>query len=471
MKWVAEWLRDRLGLDPIIDYLSQHKVPASLTTRRGWMYVFGMAVLTAFGVQVITGITLATMYVPSPAYAHESLIYITREASFGAFVRGLHYFGASAMVLFVLVHAAQVYLAAAYKYPREMNWITGVVLLLLVFLMALTGQLLRWDQNGLWTVVVAAKFAARVPLLGPWLGEFILAGPTVGGATLTRFYALHVIVLPLIIVGLVSVHMYLVLYHGISEPPETGRPVNRFTYKRWYQDLKERGVPYLPDVAWKEGVAGLAVFAGIVLLALVFGPRGPDEPPDPTMVIADPRPDWYLRWYYALLWVKPRGLEAFFMVYAPLLALLLLALLPVFFPTGERSLKRRPWAIGAVGGAGLIFVVLTAIGLRVPWSPAYETEPLSAQELGVPEGPVSEGARVFHETGCQYCHLVLGRGGTYGPDLTRVAQRLSPPEITVRIVKGFGDMPSYQGVLTTEELEAVMTFLRELPRLAGKEGR
>jgi ubiquinol-cytochrome c reductase cytochrome b subunit len=469
MTAVLGWLRDRLGLEPLLEFLRNHKVPAALGTRVGWMYVFGMATMTAFAIQVVSGITLATMYIPSPAYAHQSLLYITNEASFGAFIRGLHYFGASAMVLFVMVHAAQVYLAAAYKFPREMNWITGAFLLFLTFFMAATGQLLRWDQNGLWTVVVAAKFAARVPLVGPWLGEFILAGPAVGGATLTRFYALHVIVLPLAIVGLVGAHMYLLIHHGISEPPETGRPVNPRTYRQWYKDLKERGIPYLPDAAWKEGVAAIVVFAGVVILAAIVGPRGPGEAPDPTSLFADPRPDWYLRWYYALLWVKPRGLESFFMVYAPLLLLLVIVVLPIFSYKGERSLTRRPWAIGVVGFIAMAWGVLTVTGLRVPWEPAYDAEPVTAEELGVTEGPVLRGAQTFFQVDCHTCHVVLGRGGAFGPDLTRVAARISPEEIAVRIVAGFGDMPSYRDALTAEQLADLLAFLRALPERADRE--
>jgi ubiquinol-cytochrome c reductase cytochrome b subunit len=466
-----EWLRDRLGLEPILRFVREHRVPAALLGRAGWMYVFGMAILAAFAVQLVSGIGLATVYVPSADLAHESVRYITEEVRFGGLLRGLHFYGASAMVLLVVVHMTQVYLAAAYKYPREMNWISGVLLLLLTMGMALTGQMLRWDENGIWTVVVAAKFAARLPFAGEGIAEFILGGPTVGGATLTRFYVLHVFVLPALIIGLVGLHVYLVVHHGISEPPKTGQPVDPATYRARYAALKAAGARYVPDVVWKEVVAAVAVIVAVLGLAVTLGPKALGPPPDPTLAFADPRPDWFLRWYYAFLYVKPRGLESFAMVYLPLLVIGVLLLLPILFGRGERSLGRRPWAIGMVGAALIVFGTLTVMGLQVPWSPAYDTEPLGPAELGVSAGPVLEGATVFHARGCQYCHQVLGRGGKYGPDLTEVMARISPQEVAVRIVQGYRqDMPAYQHILAEGELDAILAFLRALPARRGEPG-
>jgi ubiquinol-cytochrome c reductase cytochrome b subunit len=471
IKPIVEWLRERLGLEPIIQFLHEHKVPATIGGRIGWMYVFGMGIVAAFTIQVVTGIALATMYVPSAALAHESLVYITEETPFGWLMRALHFYGASAMVLLVLVHMIQVYLAGAYKYPREMNWISGVFLLFVTMALALTGQLLRWDEDGLWTVVVAAQFAARAPFIGPWIADFILAGPTVGGATLTRFFALHVFVLPLLIMAFVGLHVYLVVHHGISEPPQSGEPVDPRTYSSRYRALKEQGIRYWPDAAWKEMVAAFAVVVIVFALALIFGPKGPGTPPDPTIAFADPRPDWFLRWYYALLWIKPRGLESFVMVHLPILVLIGLVLLPVLFRSGERSLRRRPWAIGTVAIVVVTLTTLTVIGLQVPWSPAYETQPLGPAELGIDEGPVVDGARVFHERGCQFCHMALDRGGRYGPDLTEVAARISPQEITVRTIQGFRqDMPPYRDILSAEEMNAILAFLQALPALRDEPG-
>lgn len=466
MKSLIDRLIELLRLEPLAQFMREHKVPPELGTRKGWFYVFGLATLTAFIVQVFTGIALATTYVPDPAHAHDSLLFITHETLLGGFLRALHFAGASAMVVLVFVHMGRVYLTASYKHPRQMGWITGVVLLVFTLLMALTGQLLRWDQNGVWTVLVAAMFADRVPLLGDELARFVLAGPTVGGATLSRFYALHTLALPALIALFIAYHLYLLVRNGVSEWPNVAHPVDRSSYRAWYKRREEEeGVRYFPEATWKEIVFSALVVFAIVGVALVVGPKGPGEPPDPTRMSATPMPDWFVRWYYALLYFKPVELESFVMVYAPLLVLVGLFLLPVLFGGGHRSLRYRPWAVGVVGLTLIAFVVLTVVGLRSPWTPDYGTQPLTAAQLGVGSGPVYEGARLFHERGCQYCHVVLGQGGQYGPDLTWVRLRLAPEDITARIVQGYRDMPGYRDTLTPEELDRLLYFLRALPEL------
>jgi ubiquinol-cytochrome c reductase cytochrome b subunit len=462
LRRAGRWLHHRLGLEPILDFVARHPVPPGITCRAGWLYALGAATLAAFLLQFLTGIVLATYYIPSPEHAYDSLRHINEAVTYGAFVRGMHYFGASAMVVLISLHMIRVFLTGSYKYPRETNWLFGLVLLLMTLLMAATGQLLRWDQNGLWTVSVGAQLLAHVPLVGDWLARFVLAGESVGGATLSRFFALHVVILPALLFLTIGVHLWLVLHHGVSELPVAGRRVKPEGYReRYHRRAESGGRRYWPDSAWREVVAGVAVVGGVMALAWIFGPHGPGAPPDPTTIPADPRPDWYFRWYYALLWVKPRGLERFTMVYLPLAIGILLVLLPFVRGTrGERSPTRRPWAVAAVGIAVASLGYLTYLGMRAPWAMDFAARPLTAAEAGAADGPVWDGAQLFHARGCQYCHAVQGQGGAYGPDLTHVLRRLPPEVVVARTLNGFGDMPAYRDVLTREEMTAIVAFLR-----------
>ena len=215
LRQIWDWFDARTDTSKVLGPLLKHPVPP----RTGWTYVFGSAILVALLIQVLTGIALATTYVSSAGQAYDSLRWITDQAFLGRLLRGMHYFGASAMVLLVGIHMIRTFLTGSYKFPRELNWVVGVVLLGLTILMGFTGQLLRWDQNGVWSTIVAAEQAGRVPFIGPTLARLLLGGQTVGGATLSRFFAYHVFFIPALIFAMVALHVGLVLRHGISESP------------------------------------------------------------------------------------------------------------------------------------------------------------------------------------------------------------------------------------------------------------
>ena len=469
MRWLwRAWhvFDDRTGTSKLFGPVMAHPVP-NATGWVGWSYALGSAVLFCFILQVVTGIALATAYIPSTADAFNSLKFITEQATLGALLRGMHNYGASAMIVLVGLHMIQTFLVGAYKYPREMNWLSGTVLLALTLGLAFTGQLLRWDQIAYWSVFVLGNQVARTPLVGEQAAQLVLAGNTVGGATLTRFYAFHVFFLPALVFAFLALHLWLVLHTGVSEPPEAGRPVDPKTYRAWYHALVERtGVPFWPDAAWRDVVLGFGTLVVIVLLALVLGPPALHVPPDPTLLEATPEPDWYFLWIFAALALVPEEAEDLVILGLPLLIGALLVVLPLF-NRGERSPKRRPWSLAVVLLAVIMIGTLYVAGRRAPWSPQYDTRPLAADVIGTTDRQVVQGAELFNTKGCQACHAVADSGGRRGPDLTDAGRRLTREQIIVRILNGGGGMPAYAGNLTPEEVNALTAFLetREEPRV------
>ncbi len=459
-----DWIDDRLGLSDLFGPSLKHLVPRDAK----WWYVFGSATLVTFIVQVVTGVALAFSYVPSSAQAFDTLVFITEEAPFGRFLRGMHFFGASAMVLMVGAHMAQTFLFGAYKYPREMSWSTGVLLLGFTLIMGFTGQLLRWDQTAAWSVVVAAEQAGRVPFVGDWLARFILGGNTLGGATLSRFFAIHVFLVPGIMFAFIGLHLWLVLRHGISDPPVPGKPVKPATYRREYQaELERTGVPFWPDGAWRDFVFGTAVIVVIAVLAMIVGPPPIEKPPDPSILDADPRPDWYLLWYFAVLALIPAEAEGVVMILGPVLIGVLLLLAPVLNNRGERHWSRRPWSVAVVILSVVMIGSFWILGARSPWSPNFEAEPLTAEVIRSSDPLVIEGARVFHERACLNCHLIDEHGGRRGPDLTRVADRLSENDMVIRVLNGGVNMPAYGSILPPGEVDALVAFMKTRGRRAA----
>src|ERR1700675_2974398 len=227
IKKLGDWFEERLQLAAPIRETMQHPVPRNTAS---WFYVFGSAALTVFALQLVTGILLAMIYVPSAAEAWSSLQSLNHDVTLGWFIRAMHGWGSNFMVAIVLIHMAQVFLFGAYKFPRELTWILGVFLLLLTLGMAFSGQVLRFDQDAYWGLGIGASIASRVPVLGPAIVKLMLGGPIIAGATLSRFFTLHVFVIPGLLIGCVCLHVLMVLKLGINEWPMPGRVVKRATY-------------------------------------------------------------------------------------------------------------------------------------------------------------------------------------------------------------------------------------------------
>jgi ubiquinol-cytochrome c reductase cytochrome b subunit len=460
------WVDDRLGISAAIMPVVTHPVPKHL----GWSYVLGSMTMVAFVVQVVTGVALAFSYVPSTDAAYESLHFITSEALLGRVLRGMHYFGATAMVICVFAHLVQVFLIAAYKYPRELNWISGSVLLLLTLALSFTGQLLRWEQTAYWSIVIAAEQIGRVPVVGGVLMQLVLAGWTIGPATLTRFYATHVFLLPALVFLFLGMHLYLVIRQGISEYPRPGRRVDPKTYPAYYESLLEQGEPFFPDSYWRDVVAAMALVAAIVGLAVWLGPPALGEPPDPTLIQAYPRPDWYFLWYFALLALIPPASETLVILGFPLAVGVVLILMPFLAPYGERAPSRRPWAVASVVLMFTAFLGLSWAGYESRWSPVlvgWNQIPYPAEVTASLTPSQQRGAQLFQDRGCHACHAIGGQGGRVGPDLSNVGSTGQPDYVVTTILRGRGNMPAFADTLSADELGALVDFLGTLRQPSG----
>lgn len=212
---VITWLDERLGLTAIYDLVLDRKVP-----KVNWWFTLGSATLFLFVLQGVTGIFLAVYYVPSPASAYDSIQYIMTGVTFGWLMRGIHHWGATLMVIFVFLHMLRTFFMGAYKYPREITWLTGVILLFATLGMGFTGYLLPWNQRAFWATTVGTAIAGTVPLIGDFIVRVLRGGSDLSAVTLARFFSVHIWFLPVVIIGLISVHMYLVIRIGISAVPE-----------------------------------------------------------------------------------------------------------------------------------------------------------------------------------------------------------------------------------------------------------
>jgi ubiquinol-cytochrome c reductase cytochrome b subunit len=458
-----EWLDARLKVGAAIRDTAAHPVPARSAS---WWYVFGSGALALFLLQVATGICLALVYVPSADEAYRSLQVLNHEQALGWFVRAVHGWGSNFMVAVVLLHMAQVFLFGAFKYPRELTWMVGVVLLVVTLGMAFTGQVLRFDQDAYWGLGILTSIAGRVPLLGGRIVQIVLGGPIIAGETLTRFFALHVFVIPGLLIGSVGVHLWMVLKLGINEYPMPGRLVDKDTYVAEYEEMvHEDGVPFVPVAFRKDLVFSGALIAAVIVCAIVFGPFGPGGAPDPTIIQTVPRPDYFFLWIFSVAALMPPSLETFALLVGPPLAILALLLMPLWAGVGEKSWRRRPVAVLAVVLAVLGWATLTHYGRTAPWSPvmdAWSALPVPAKDLQGRSAVVRQGALVFQNKQCRNCHALGDTGGRRGPALDDVATRLTKDQLFRQVLQGGGNMPAYGTNLSPAETTALVAFLETL---------
>jgi ubiquinol-cytochrome c reductase cytochrome b subunit len=450
------WFEDRLELKKPLNWFLFRQVPRGI----GWWYTLGSATLVVFIIQLFTGLFLMLNYSPSPDHAYDSIQYIMTGVTFGSLIRSVHFYAASAMVILIVLHLLRVYFMAAYRYPRELTWVIGVVLLLLVMGSSFTGYLLPWDQRAYWATNVAAGIAGEVPLIGPWVQKILIGGTQIGTLTLTRFFTFHVGALPALIILFIGFHIFFVMRQGISAPPgimkASGPPGGgkKEVYQEEYEASKKGGESFFPDTLVRDALVGLVLVAIIFTLAIVF-PHTSEAPADPTSTTYNPRPEWYFLFFFQFLKLFPGWLEPVAAVAVPLIALLVLLAVPFLSRGIRRAWSARRLSLALGGAAVVVLAVLEVTGaMSAPSRQIAELSPLAIQ-----------GQRVYREVNCSYCHAINGVGGAIGPDLSNIASQLNRDQI-INYLRNPDSMvpntlhPKLQ--FTQEELDALTAYLLTL---------
>ena len=444
---LSEWMKAHSGWNDIRQTLLDRKIPKP--GRWGWLYTLGSATLAVFLLQIVTGTLLGMNYSPSPDHAYDSIRYIMTHVPLGSFVRGLHKWGASAMILLLLLHMMRIFFMGSYKNPRQLTWIVGVFLLMGGFGLGFTGYLLPWDQKAYWATAVGTHIAQQAPFLGPLIAKVLKGGEELGALTLTRFYAFHVLVLPTFMLLLIGLHLFWVVYHGISAPPHP-----KGTEEPDYATLKAEGKSFYPYSIFKDVVVVGLVLGILFFLAAHYG-AGLEDPVDPNDSSYNPRPEWYFLFLFQALKLFPGSLETLAAIVLPTLLVAGLLLLPWL----DRGNKRHPFArpfwttTGVLAAAA--FVWLSVQGWKSPLlNPQIEKSPM-----------VLQGKKLYTDLNCAYCHSMKGVGGTIGPELLLVISGRSDEWLAEHFRKPKSKNPTSimpELNLLEEEIQALIAYLREV---------
>jgi ubiquinol-cytochrome c reductase cytochrome b subunit len=447
---VWRWINDRWPADATLRALLTEEIPGGATIK----YSFGASVLFVFILQAATGIWQLFFYVPTADHAYNSVSYLRTEVPFGWLIHNLHYWGATVMIVLLLLHVMRVYIWGAYKSPRELTWLLGTFLFLLTMSMMFFGPPLPWDEKGYWATEVGTSIAGTVPLVGSWLKRVLIGGDTMGQLTVSRLFALHVAVLPGLLATFIGLHLVSFRRFGSVGP--------------WQEDKRVRRGIFWPDQVYKDLIMAGAVFLILIALSVFAQPSftGPADPLDKTYT---PKPEWNFLFLYQALRLFPGKLEVLGTMGIPLVGILLLLCVPFVDRRAERNPARRPVAMGALFTAGVIIIVLSLIGsashpgVNLAGRPAGNVPPAASRSGASPSS--AAGAALFQSLGCTACHTVEGKGGKIGPDLSDEGSRNRVKEwLTeqIRDPKSHNPnsvMPSFKSLKENEVLSLVEYLL------------
>jgi len=432
------WLDARLPVLQFVASFLAERIPGGAR----WAYVFGSICLALLAVQFVTGVAIALFYVPAPNAALASIVYLSTHVTFGRIVLGIHHWSANIFVGVILVHVAQTFLYGAYKKPRELVWLSGVVLLLLIQGFHFTGFVLPWDQKGYWATEVATAIMQTAPLVGEMVLRVVRGGEDLGALTLSHFYAVHVLVLPAAAVLFTLLHLVSMRWTG---PAGSWRPATAAA--------EEKG--FFPHQVFKDAVAVMIVLVVIVGLA-AFDYAPPAYVADPTDPSVVPRPEWNFLFLFQIQHYFPGWLEWVGTLVVPALLVGFLLVVPFVDRRSERNPLRRMWVVIGGGAIAVSIVILTALGVasdRATW--AFATRPV-----------VRTGARLYAENECASCHKIRGEGARSGPDLSFIGQKRDLDWLRTYVrdperLNPSTAMPPHKG-LSERDVDAIAAYLHSL---------
>jgi ubiquinol-cytochrome c reductase cytochrome b subunit len=442
------WLNNRFPVSAIVLFGLKEDMPGGTSVA----YTLGSATLLVFLLQVVTGVWQMFYYVPTVDHAYDSLNYLRQEVPFGWLIHGLHYWGATAMVILVGLHMLRVFIWGAYKRPREVTWLLGVVLLLLIAGLSFTGAPLPWNEQGYWAAEVGTSIAGTVPIIGNTIKRLFRGGETMGQLTLSRFFVQHVAILPALLLMVIILHLIAFRQFGSAGA--------------WQPAPRQRSSQFWPDQVLKDALVGVLVLLVLIALA-AYAPPPLTGPADPTDTSYTPKPEWNFLFLYQALKFFPGRLEVIGTVGIPTALVLLLVLLPFLDRRQERHPARRPMVMagGLIVVAGML--ALTAAG--------YSSKPKGLQTAAVrPVTSVAslspsarQGAALVRSLGCTGCHRIHGSGGTMGPDLSNEVLRNRSRDWLVTQIQApqkndpNGMMPPFS-TLSTDQVNDLIDYLLSL---------
>lgn len=453
MSRLTHFISERVGWNLCLKPFMHKRLPRDLS----WSATLGSLCVLVFAVQAVTGMFLAMYYNPSPQLAYESINYIMNEVSLGRILRGVHHWGASAMVVLVIAHMMSNFFSGSFKAPRELTWVVGVILFLITLGLGFTGYLLPWDEKAYWATVVSSNIPRAIPVIGDFITRVMLGGDRVSGLTLTRFFSVHMVILPGLLGLFAVLHIYLVRVHGMAE-----RGSSILSGRTPVEPGEDHIYRFYPEHLFRASIAFAVVFCVILLLA-VFG-RVPLE--DKVGVVDDtylPRPEWYFMWLFQLLTFFSGSTEVVGTLAVPVVGVLVLFLMPWLSRTDLRGLADRPLATAAGMACILGLVYLTFMGFAAA-GPYGKIIPLPDRQLNPSE---VLGLKVFVSRECAYCHNINGKGGRVeGPDLSnmiikdRMHDRIMKSVRDPQSVSRWSIMPRYD--LNEEDLKGLADFILAL---------